>query len=160
MKKISTCIVFNDQAEEAVDFYTSVFKNSKKIGTTYCGENEPSGLQGSVRTISFELHGHHYLAVNGGPHFSFNDAVSLMVQCDTQEEIDEYWDKLTAEGGQSVQCGWLQDKFGFRWQIVPRILDEMMSDHDSKKTDRVMQALLKMVKLDIATLKRVYLEES
>lgn len=155
MKKISTCIVFNNQAEAAVDFYTSIFRDSKKINTTYCGEGEYGGPPGSVRTVSFQIDGLDYIAVNGGPHFQFTDGISLMVHCENQDEIDYYWEKLSA-GGQKVQCGWLKDKFGFRWQIVPRILEEMMSDSDSKKSNRVMQAILKMVKLDIATLKRAY----
>lgn len=157
MQKISTCIIYNNQAaEEAVDFYLSVFKVSKKLATNYCGENEPSGPPGQVRSIAFQLHGLNYLAVNGGPHFTFTDGVSLMVHCDSQDEIDEYWEKLSAGGGEQIQCGWLRDKFGLRWQIVPRVLTDMMNDPDSKKSDRVMQAILKMKKLDIATLKRAY----
>lgn len=155
MQKITTCLVFNNQAEEAVQFYCSLFKVGKILTKTFCGENEPSGPPGSVRSILFDLHGHKYLAVNGGPHFQFTDAMSLMVHCDTQEEIDFFWDKL-AEGGRQVQCGWLIDKFGVRWQIVPRVLSEMMDDPDSRKSEIVMQEILHMKKLDLQRLKETY----
>lgn len=155
MQKISTCIVYNNQAEEAVNFYCSIFKVAKITSKTYCGEGEFGGPPGSVRSIVFQLHGQNYLALNGGPHFAFNDGVSLMVYCDTQEEIDNFWERLS-EGGEKMECGWLKDKFGMRWQIVPRVITEMMSDPDSKKFDHVMQAVLKMKKLDLAALKEAY----
>jgi len=127
----------------------------KITAITRCGPNEFGGTAGSVRTVSFELFGQAWLALNGGPHFSFNDGVSFIVNCDTQDEIDRLWDALTA-GGTPVQCGWLKDKFGVPWQIVPRALGEMMSDPNADRANRVMQALLQMVKLDIAGLKRAF----
>ncbi len=156
MQKITTCIVFNDQAEEAVNFYCSIFKVAKIISKTYCSEGEISGPPGSVRSILFQLHGQNYLAVNGGPHFRFTDGVSLMVNCDTQEEIDKFWE-LLSDGGEKVECGWLKDKFGMRWQVVPRVLNEMMSDPDTRKSDNVMHAIMKMKKIDLAALKGAYL---
>jgi len=155
MQKISTCLVFNNQAEEAVKFYCSLFKVGKVLAMTYCGENEPSGPPGSVRTIHFQLHDQKYLAINGGPHFQFTDAMSLMVHCDTQEEIDYFWERLSDEG-KKVECGWLIDKFGVRWQIVPRVLNEMLTDPDSRKSESVMQEVLHMQKLDLGRLKEAY----
>jgi predicted 3-demethylubiquinone-9 3-methyltransferase (glyoxalase superfamily) len=153
MNKITPCLWFDRNAEEAAKFYVSVFKNGK-IGqiTYYEQDKNPSNLpKGTVMTVSFELFGQKYLGLNGGPIFPFTEAVSLMVNCDTQAEIDEYWAKLTADGGKESVCGWLKDKFGLSWQIVPSILPELMA---SPHSDRVMQEVLKMVKLDIATLKR------
>jgi predicted 3-demethylubiquinone-9 3-methyltransferase (glyoxalase superfamily) len=156
MQKISTCIVFNDQALAAVNFYATVFDDLKILSVIHSGEHEYGGPPGTVRTVSFNLFGLNYLAVNGGAHFAtFNDGVSLVVNCESQKEIDDYWSKLTA-GGKEVQCGWLIDKFGFRWQVVPTILEKFMSDSDPKKSNRVMQAILKMVKLDIKTLQQAY----
>ncbi len=155
MQKITVCLCYDHQAEEAVNFYLSIFKHAKILNVTRCGENEPSGPIGSVRTISFQLFGQEYLAVNGGSYLKFNDAVSLMVNCDTQDEIDELWEKLSA-GGEQVVCGWLKDKFGMPWQIVPTVLGQMMADPDPAKSQRVMQALLKMKKLDIKALQQVY----
>lgn len=155
MQKITTCLVFNNQAEEAVKFYCSLFKVGKILTRTFCGENEPSGPPGAVRTILFDLHGQKYMAVNGGPHFEFTDAMSLMVHCDTQEEIDFFWEHLS-EGGRQVECGWLVDKFGVRWQIIPRMLNDMMADPDTRKSDKVMQEILQMKKLDLHRLKETY----
>lgn len=148
MQKINTCIVYNQDALEAVKYYVSIFTGAKILNITHCGENEPSGEPGSVRTISFLLLGQEFLAINGGSHFFFNDAVSLMVSCENQREIDEYWNKLSAEG-EKLQCGWVIDKFGLRWQIVPRILEKLMIDSDKSKSDRVVQALILMDKIDI-----------
>ncbi len=157
MISLSTCLCFDYEAEDAVAFYASVFGDDCRItGVTHCGENEAGGASGSVRTVNFTLFGQAWLAVNGGPHFSFNDGVSLVVHCDTQAEIDRLWTALTADGGQAVQCGWLKDKFGLPWQIVPRQLGEWMRGADPAKADRVMQAVLRMVKLDIAALKQAY----
>lgn len=154
---LSTCLCFDYEAEDAVAFYASVFGADCCIGDiTRCGENEIGGAPGSVRTVGFTLFGQPYLAVNGGPHFSFNDGVSFVVHCDTQTEIDRLWDALTADGGQAVQCGWLKDRFGLPWQVVPRQLGIWMQDADPARADRVMQAVLQMVKLDIAALKQAF----
>lgn len=154
-QKIITCLCYDSQAEEAVNFYLSIFKNAKILSITRCGENEPSGPAGSVRTISFRLFDQEYLAVNGGSYFKFNDGISLMVNCESQAEIDELWERLSA-GGEQVVCGWLKDKFGVPWQIVPTVLSKMMADPDQTKSQRVMQALLKMKKLDIKALQQAY----
>jgi predicted 3-demethylubiquinone-9 3-methyltransferase (glyoxalase superfamily) len=157
LHKITPFLWFNDQAEEAVRFYTSVFKNSKVGSITRYGETGP-GPKGAVMTASFELDGQDFIALNGGPHFSFTPAISFLVTCETQGEIDELWEKL-CEGGEEVQCGWLKDKFGLSWQIVPRVLGEMLQNADAERSARVMKAVLEMQKLDIATLKRVYEQE-
>lgn len=150
IQKISPCLWFDGNAEEAVAFYTSVFKNSRKLEVTRYGDWGQMP-EGSVLTVGFELFGQRYMALNGGPEFTFNESISFMVSCDTQAEIDEYWAKLTAGGGKEVQCGWLKDRFGVSWQIVPSMLSEWMKD--GAKMDRVMRALLPMVKLDLAKLK-------
>lgn len=156
MQKITPFLWFNNNAEEAVKFYTSIFKNSKirKI-SRYGEEGEKASGQpkGSVMTIEFELEGQQFLALNGGPNFKFTEAVSFVVNCKTQAEVDKYWKKLSA-GGKEVQCGWLKDKYGLSWQIVPTILVELLSDKDTAKSQRVMQAMLKMVKLDIKKLQQ------
>jgi predicted 3-demethylubiquinone-9 3-methyltransferase (glyoxalase superfamily) len=152
MQKITPCLWFDNNAEEAVRFYTSVFKHSKILTTARYGDAGP-GPKGSVMTINFELNGQEFLALNGGPHFKFTEAISFIVYCKTQQEIDEYWQRLSA-GGQEVQCGWLKDKYGLSWQIVPTVLQELVTDRDPAKANRVMQAMLKMIKLDIATLER------
>jgi Uncharacterized protein conserved in bacteria len=155
MQKITPFLWFNDNAEEAVKFYTSIFKKSKigKIARyDEAGEKVAGRPAGSVMTIEFELEGQDFIALNGGPHFKFNEAVSFVVSCKTQTEVDYYWNKLSA-GGKEVQCGWLKDKFGLSWQVVPTILGELMSDKDPVKSQRVMEAMLKMVKLDIKKLK-------
>ena len=158
MQKITPFLWFNDNAEEAVKFYTSIFKKSKigKIARyDKAGEKVAGRPAGSVMTIEFEIEGQDFIALNGGPHFKFNEAVSFVVSCKTQTEVDYYWNKLSA-GGKEVQCGWLTDKFGLSWQIVPTILGELMSDKDPVKSQRVMEAMLKMVKLDINKLKAAY----
>ena len=154
MKNITPFLWFDKQAEEAVQFYTSIFPDSK-IGTiTRYSEGVP-GPQGSVMTVNFTLKGQPFMALNGGPQFKFTEAISFMVNCDSQEEIDTYWEKLVS-GGQALECGWLKDKYGLAWQIVPTIMGELMSAKDPEKSKRVMQALMKMVKLDIETLQNAY----
>jgi predicted 3-demethylubiquinone-9 3-methyltransferase (glyoxalase superfamily) len=150
MKKIVPCLWFNTEAEAAARFYTSIFKNSRILETTHYGEDGP-GPKGSVLTVRFLLDGEEFLALNGGPEFKFNEAVSFVVNCDTQQEIDRFWQHLS-EGGQQVECGWLKDKFGLSWQVVPTILPELLADQDAAKRDRVMKAILQMKKLDIAAL--------
>lgn len=153
-QKITPCLWFNSNAEEAVKFYLSVFKNSKKGRVSYYGENAPMP-KGTVLTVAFQLEGQEFLALNGGPHFKFTEAISLIVNCTTQKEIDYYWEALS-EGGVKVECGWLKDKFGLSWQVVPTIISKMMTDKNAEKSSRVMQAILKMKKLDIKTLKQAY----
>lgn len=158
MQKITPCLWFNDQAEEAMRFYVSVFKNSKVGRVTRYGEAgaKVSGRpKGSVMTATFEIEGQEFMALNGGPHFTLSEAVSFIVKCDTQKEIDTFWEKLS-EGGEKGVCGWLKDKFGLSWQIVPTMLSDMMQDKDAEKTNRVMQAILQMKKLDIARLQEAY----
>ena len=158
MQKITPFLWFNDQAEEAVKFYTSIFKHSKVLKVARYGEagERASGRpKDSVMTVEFELEGHKFVALNGGPHFKFNEAISFVVNCQTQTEVDKFWKKLSA-GGKEIECGWLKDKYGVCWQIVPTILSELLCDRDSEKAQRVMQALLRMKKLDIKKLKKVY----
>jgi len=156
MPRITPFLWFNDQAEEAAKFYASIFKNSK-IGqiARYGAEAERTTGRppGSVMTVEFELDGQPFIALNGGPHFKFNEAISFVVNCRTQAEVDRYWKRLTADGGREVQCGWLTDKFGVSWQIVPTVLNELTSSGDTDRTQRVMNAMLQMVKLDIKALK-------
>ena len=154
MQKIAPCLWFDGKAEEAMHFYTSIFKDSKVGTVTRYGEAGP-GENGSVMTATFEIEGQEFMALNGGPMFKFSPAISFIVLCKTQEEVDDFWAKLL-EGGAPQQCGWLTDKFGVSWQIVPTILPEMLQDKDAEKTKRVMQAMLKMVKLDIKVLKQAY----
>ena len=154
MQKITACLWFEDKAEEAVRFYTSIFKNSKMGKISYYGEGAPRP-KGSVLTVSFKLDGQEFLALNGGPEFKFSEAVSFIVNCATQKEVDRMWDKLS-EGGEQVQCGWLKDKFGLSWQVVPTILGKLITDRDSAKAARVIQAVMQMKKLDIAGLKKAY----
>lgn len=154
MQKITPCLWFDGNAEEAVNFYISIFKKSKigKIASYSESGSKVSGqTKGSIMTIMFELDGQEFMALNGGPEFKFTEAISLIVNCKTQKEVDEMWRKLS-EGGQEVQCGWLKDKFGVSWQIVPTILGKLMQD--PKKSEKVMAALLKMKKLDIKTLQQ------
>jgi len=148
MSKITTFLWFNGQAEEAANFYVSVFKNSKVNTIARYGDAGP-GPKGSVMTIAFDIEGHPFVGLNGGPDYRFTPAISFAVNCDTQQEIDDYWAKLASGGGQEVQCGWVTDKYGVSWQIVPRILGQLVS---GPHASRVMAALLKMKKLDIATL--------
>ncbi len=150
-QKITTFLWFDNNAEEAANFYVSIFKNSKILNTARYGEVGP-GPKGSVMTIEFQLDGQEYTALNGGPHFKFTEAISLVIHCHTQEEVDYFWEKLS-EGGQKVECGWLKDKFGLSWQVVPDILLELIQDADSQKSQRVMKAMMKMKKLDIKGLK-------
>jgi len=157
MEKITPFLWFNDNAEEAVNFYTSVFKDSKILSVSRYGEAGP-GPAGSVMTIAFEIEGQTFTALNGGPHFTFSGAISFVVHCKTQEEVDYYWDKLS-EGGEKLQCAWLLDKYKVTWQIVPDALIELLQDKDPAKSQRVMQAMMKMTKIDIATLKRAYEQE-
>ena len=158
MQKIVTNLWFDKNAEEAVDFYISIFKNSRLIKKTYYTQSgsEVSGQKkGSVMTVEFVLDGQKFIAINGGPEFKFTPAISLMINCAEQTEIDMLWDKLS-DGGEKVQCGWVTDRFGLSWQIVPTILDKYQSDEDPVKVERVMRAMLKMKKLDIDGLKRAY----
>ncbi len=158
MKNISTCLWFDNQAEEAANFYVSVFKNSKIGKITYYGEESAKVSKmpkGTVMTVTFQLDGREFMALNGGPVFKFTEAISFIVNCDTQDEIDEYWEKLT-ESGNEVQCGWLKDKYGVSWQIVPTVLSELLKSTDPEKSQRMMKALLQMKKIDIKTLKQAY----
>ena len=152
MPKITPFLWFDSQAEEAANFYVSIFKNSKVGGVSRYGESGP-GPKGSAMTVAFELDGQKFTALNGGPVFKFTEAISLVVNCENQEEIDYFWEKLSSEGGQEVQCGWLKDKYGLSWQIVPTILPELVKSDDPKKSERVMKALMQMKKLDIGKLK-------
>ena len=153
-QKITPFLWFNNQAEEAVNFYTSIFENSKINSVARYGDAGP-GPKGSVMTIGFELEGQHFTALNGGPVFTFSQAISFVVHCQTQAEVDAYWDKLSA-GGAEQQCAWLKDKYGISWQIVPDALIELLQDKDPQRSKRVMQAMFQMKKIDIAALKRAY----
>ena len=152
MQKITPFLWFDGRAEEAMNFYCSIFKNSKAGAVTRCGEAGP-GPKGSVMSATFELEGQTFMALNGGPHFTFSPAISFFVSCRTQAEVDELWDKLSA-GGEKQRCGWLKDKFGVSWQIIPTALGELLQHEDGAKSKRVMQAMLAMSKLDIAGLER------
>ena len=160
MQKISPCLWFDNQAEETVNFYTSIFKNSKIGNITRYGKEgyEIHGKEaGMVMTVDFEIEGQKFTALNGGPVFKFNEAISFVVHCETQKEVDYYWEKLS-EGGdeRAQQCGWLKDKYGVSWQIVPEILSELVGDPNSEKSQRAMKAMLQMKKIDIKTLKQAY----
>jgi predicted 3-demethylubiquinone-9 3-methyltransferase (glyoxalase superfamily) len=159
-QKIAPCLWFDSQAEEAANFYTSIFNNSRITQISRYGEagKEFHGKQpGSVMTVAFELDGQPFTGLNGGPIFKFNEAISLQIYCDSQREIDHFWEQLSAGGDpQAQQCGWLKDRFGVSWQVVPRVLNELLKDADATKSQRVMSALLKMKKLDIAELKRAH----
>ena len=158
MQKITPFLWFNDQAEEAVNFYVSLFKSSKINSVTRYGDDGAavSGRpKGSVMTISFELEGQQFTALNGGPVYTFSPAISFLANCTTQQEVDHLWDKLSA-GGEVQRCGWLRDQYGVTWQIVPLALIEMLQDQDPQKSKRVMQAMLQMEKIDIQKLKRAY----
>src|SRR5881275_3361218 len=159
MQKITPFLWFDDQAEDAVNYYTSVFKNSKMGRILRYNEEaaEKTGRPvGSVLTIEFEIEGQKFVALNGGPLFKFNESVSFVVNCETQEEVDYFWEKLTADGGEESACGWLKDKFGVSWQITPTVLIDMLHDKDSEKSERVMKAMLQMKKIDVKTLKEAY----
>jgi predicted 3-demethylubiquinone-9 3-methyltransferase (glyoxalase superfamily) len=154
MQKITPFLWFDSKAEEAMSFYVSIFKNSKILSVTRYGEAGP-GPKGTVMTAKFELSGQEFVALNGGPQFSFTEAISFVVNCETQQEVDELWEKLSG-GGNKSRCGWLKDQYGLSWQIVPTALVEMLQDKDPKKSTRVMQAMLQMDKIDIETLRRAY----
>ncbi|PYI79025.1 MAG: hypothetical protein DMF05_10920 [Verrucomicrobia bacterium] len=159
MQKITPFLWFDDQAEEAVKFYTALFKNSKMGRILRYNEEaaEKTGRPvGSVLTIEFEIEGQKFVALNGGPLFKFNESVSFVVNCETQEEVDYFWEKLTADGGEESACGWLKDKFGVSWQITPTVLIDMLHDKDPEKAERVMQAMLQMQKIEIPKLKAAY----
>ena len=159
-QKITPCLWFDDQTEEAVEFYTTIFRNSRIVKTTRYGEagydvhGKPAG---TVMAVAFELDGQAFTALNGGPMFKFNEAISFQVNCETQEEVDYYWEKLSEAGDKNAQqCGWLKDRFGVSWQVVPTVLIKMLQDKYSNKTERVMKAMLQMHKLDINTLTKAY----
>jgi predicted 3-demethylubiquinone-9 3-methyltransferase (glyoxalase superfamily) len=154
MQKITPFLWFDNNAEDAAKFYTSIFKNSKIGKIARYGDAGP-GPKGSVMTVEFELNGQQFVALNAGPQFKFTEAISFVVNCESQQEIDYFWEKLTA-AGQEVQCGWLKDQFGLSWQVVPTALGKMMSDPNPAKSQRVMTAMLKMIKIDLPTLQRAY----
>lgn len=154
MQKITTFLTFNNQAEEAVNFYISIFPNSRILYINRYGEGAPVPA-GTVMSAAFELEGQQFTALNGGPHFTFSDGISLFVSCQTQEEVDHLWEKLSA-GGAPGPCGWLKDRFGVSWQIIPTVLGELLGDPDPAKAQRVMGAMLQMSKIEIATLRRAY----
>ena len=154
-QKITPYLWFNDNAEEAVNFYISIFADSTILNLARYPESVP-GLGGKAMSITFQLEGQKFMALNGGPMFQFTEAISLFVDCETQAEVDDLWAKLTADGGQEQPCAWLKDKFGLSWQIVPRQLGELMGDEDPQKAQRVMQAMLQMKKIDIAALQAAY----
>lgn len=155
MQKITPCLWFDGRVKEAIDFYTSVFKNSKVLEISYYGEGHPQ-MAGEILVAKFVLEDQELMILNGGPVFKLTEAISLSVDCKTQEEIDFYWETLTADGGQESQCGWLKDKFGLSWQISTSELNEMLKDKDTKKANNVMVSLMKMVKIDIKTLRNAY----
>jgi len=152
MQKITPFLWFDNNAEEAMNFYVSIFKNSKVISVARYGDAGP-GPKGSVMTANFQLNGQEFVALNGGPHFKFTEAISFVVNCETQQEVDEFWEKLS-EGGEESRCGWLKDKYGLSWQIVPTILVKLLQDKDPVKAKRVMEAMLQMNKIDIKKLKQ------
>ena len=150
MKKISPCLWFDKDAEQAMNFYLSVFRDGKPGEMLRCGENAPMPA-GTVLTAAFEIEGMSFIALNGGPHFRFNEAVSFSIDCRSQAEVDYFWDALTADGGQPSQCGWLKDKFGVSWQVVPARMIELLKDSDPARAQRAMQAMMTMTRIDIAT---------
>ena len=160
VQRITPCLWFDDRAQEAAEFYIAIFKNSRIVKVARYGEagRDVHGKPpGSVLTVAFELDGQAFTALNGGPVFKFNEAISFQVNCETQEEVDSYWDKLSKGGDEKAQqCGWLKDKYGVSWQVVPSVLPEMISDSDPEKSGRVMEAMLRMKKIDIGALKRAY----
>ena len=157
MQKINPFLWFDDQAEPAAEFYVSIFKNSKINTLTHYGDTGP-GPKGTVMTVEFEIDRQKFVALNGGPIFKFNESISFVVNCETQDEVDYFWEKLSA-GGEKSQCGWLKDKFGLSWQVTPTVLIEMIADKDPAKSQRAMKAMMEMDKIDIATLERAYKEE-
>ena len=155
MKDITPFLWYDNRAEEAANFYVSLFPNSKIRGVTRYGEAGP-GEQGSVMTVDFELRGQPFVALNGGPEFKFTEAISFLINCETQEEVDELWEKLSADGGEKGPCGWLRDKYGVSWQVVPTLLEQYIRDPDPEKSQRVMKVMMEMGKLEIEPLKRAY----
>ena len=155
MQRITPFLWFDGNAEEAAKFYTSIFDRSKITSVSHYGDAGPLP-KGTVMVVHFELDGEELMALNGGPEFKFNEALSLVVNCKNQKEVDYYWEKLTADGGQEVECGWLKDRFGLFWQVTPTVLPEMLADENPKKANNVMKAMLKMKKIDIAALERAY----
>jgi len=154
-QKITTYLWFDNNAEEAMNFYVSIFENSKILDVVRYGDAGP-GPKGTVMAGTFQLEGQEFMALNGGPQFKFTEAISLFVHCETQEEVDDLWKKLTAGGGAPSQCGWLKDKFGLSWQIIPSVLLKLLADRDAAKSKRVMEAMLQMSKIDIKKLKQAY----
>ena len=152
-QKITTFLWFDNNAEEAMNFYVSIFKNSKILDVARYGEAGP-GPKGTVMSATFQLEGQEFMALNGGPHFKFTEAISLFVRCETQQEVDDLWTKLTAGGGAPSQCGWLKDKFGLSWQIIPSVLLELLGDKDAAKAKRAMEAMLQMTRIDVDKLKK------
>ena len=152
MQKITAFLWFDGKAEEAMNFYISIFKNSKVLSVSRYGEAGP-GRKGTVMTAKFELNGQEFIALNGGPQFTFTEAISFVVSCETQQEVDELWEKLS-QGGQKSRCGWLKDKYGLSWQVIPTVLVKLLQDKGPSKSSRVMQAVLQMHKIDIETLRR------
>jgi predicted 3-demethylubiquinone-9 3-methyltransferase (glyoxalase superfamily) len=155
MQKITPFLWFDGKAEEAMNFYISIFRNSKVVSVARYGEAGP-GPKGTVMTAAFQLDGQEFVALNGGPQFTFSPAISFVVNCETQQEVDELWEKLS-EGGEKQRCGWLRDKFGLSWQVIPSVLVEMLQDKDAEKSKKVMEAMLQMDKIDINILRRAYL---
>lgn len=154
MQKITTFLTFNDQAEEAATFYTSLFENAKVGKVSRYGEGTPFP-KGTAMSVNFQLAGQEFIALNGGPDFRFAEGISLFVHCDTQQEVDRFWEKLS-EGGEKGRCGWLKDKFGISWQVIPSALGRMLQDQDPEKSKRVMQAMMKMTKIDVPALEEAY----
>ena len=154
-QRIKTYLWFDHEAEEAANLYTSIFKDSKILNVARYGDAGP-GPKGTAMTVNFQLEGQEYIALNGGPMYKFTEAISLLVDCETQEEVDRLWNKLTADGGEESMCGWLKDRFGLSWQIIPTALFRLMSDPDAEKSRRVMEAMLQMKKIDVPTLERAH----
>ena len=152
LSKITPCLWFDTQAEDAANFYTGIFPNSRVVNVSHYGSAGPRP-EGMVMVVDFELEGQSFVALNGGPEFTFNEAISFQVSCESQDEVDDYWTKLT-DGGQEVACGWLKDRFGVAWQIVPTVLDELVRDPDPERSQRAMKAMMAMTKFDIAELRR------
>ncbi|GAB4163735.1 MAG: VOC family protein [Candidatus Dojkabacteria bacterium] len=156
MSKITPCLWYNNNIEEAVNFYKAIFKNSKLLSEARYPAGSPSEFEGKLMTATLEIEGQELIMLNGGPGFEFTEAISFFVKCKDQTEVDYYWERLTADGGEESQCGWLKDRFGLSWQIVPDLLGELMNDSDKEKASRVMQAMLKMKKIDSELLQKAY----
>jgi predicted 3-demethylubiquinone-9 3-methyltransferase (glyoxalase superfamily) len=156
MSKISPCLWFNGQAEDAAAFYTSILPDSRIVKVHRAAADTPSGAQGEVLTVDFELAGQQFIGLNGGPEFKFNEAISLSIDCEDQAEVDRYWDALVEGGGEHSVCGWLKDRYGVSWQVIPRQLPEMLADPDRAGAARAMKAMLEMTKIDVARLREAY----